>query len=87
MTTPNDESLNEVDRNRSVYLDDADAVEKTTYAGNAHGADVGGNTDPGPEVTAPVNRPDGLGALGWVTLVLALLALAVYATGLFQRAG
>lgn len=84
MTTPHDESLNEVDRNRSVYLDGADAVEKTTYAGNAHGADVGGNNaEHGLRVTAPVKRSEGLGALGWITLVLAVLALAVYATGLF----
>ncbi len=83
MTTPHDESLNEVDRNKSVYLDGADAVEKTTYAGNAHGADVGGNAEHGPRVTAPVKRAEGLGALGWIALVLAALALAVYATGLF----
>jgi hypothetical protein len=81
VTTPHDESLNEVDRNKNVYLDGADAVEKTTYSGDAHGADVGDNQ--GYRVTAPVSRPGGLGAIGWITLVLALLALAIYATGLF----
>jgi hypothetical protein len=83
VTNPNDESLNEVDRNKNVYLDDADAIEKTTYAGDAHGADVGEDAKPGLEVTAPVNRPGGLGTVGWITLAVAALALAIYATGLF----
>ena len=82
MTNPHDESLNEVDRNNNVYLDDADAVEKTTYASDAHGADVG-DTKPGLHVTAPVDRPGGLGTMGWIALVLAALALAIYASGLF----
>ena len=39
-TRDDGETINQVDRNRNAYLDDADAVEKTTYVGDRHGADV-----------------------------------------------
>jgi hypothetical protein len=84
VATPDDgETLNQVDRNRNAYLDDADAVEKTTFVGDRHGADVGNSADKRVPVTAAVDRPSGLGPLGWIAVVLALLALAVYAAGLF----
>jgi hypothetical protein len=83
--TPDDgETLNKVDRNANVYLDDADAVEKTTYVGDRHGADVGHDAQDTVPVTAPVDRPKGLGPIGWIALVLAALAFAIYASGLFR---
>jgi len=78
------ESVNEVPRNANVDLGDADAVEKTTYLGDRHGADVGGKADAPVAVSAPVRSERGLGPIGWVATLLALLALAIYAAGLFD---
>ena len=86
MGTPDDgETLNQIDRSRNEYLDldDADAIEKTTYVGDRRGADVGNGADTPVPVTAPVDRLSGLGPIGWLAVVLAGLALAVYAAGLF----
>ena len=63
----------------------AEAVEKTTYASDARGADVGERQLPHIGVTAAVRSGDGLGPIGWVTLVLALLAFAAYAAGFLTR--
>jgi len=85
--TPDDgETLNQTDRNRNAYvdLDDADAIEKTTYVGDRHGADVGHDAEDTVPVTAPVDRPNGLGPVGWIAVVLAALALVIYASGLFS---
>jgi hypothetical protein len=62
----------------------ADAVEKTTYAGDARGADVEGRQVPSTGVTASVKSGGGLGPLGWGALFLALLAFAAYAAGLLR---
>jgi hypothetical protein len=62
----------------------ADSVDKTTYASDVHGSGVAkGQTRPVP-VTATVRSGGGFGALGWVALLLALLAFAAYAMGLFR---
>ena len=82
-TRDDGETINQVDRNRNAYLDDGDAVEKTTFVGDRHGADVVNGADNQVPVTATVDRPSGLGPLGWIAVVLALVALAVYAAGLF----
>jgi hypothetical protein len=83
-TREDGETVNQVDRNKNVYLDDADAIEKTTYAGDRHGTDVGDDANEAVPVTAPVDRPSGLGPVGWIAVVLAALALAVYGAGLFR---
>ena len=70
-------------RNTEPYLGGADAVEKTGDLGDIHGADV---NDPGQgpvETTATVRHDGGLGAIGWILLVLAILVAVAYATGLF----
>jgi hypothetical protein len=62
----------------------ADSVDKTTYASDVHGSDaVEGQTRPVP-VTATVSSGGGFGALGWGALLLAFLAFAAYAMGLFR---
>lgn len=71
------------DRNSEPYIGGADAVEKTTYASDVHGADANGAAESPVPVTASVGHDHGLGVVGWVALVLALLALAAYAAGLF----
>ena len=65
-------------------LSGADAVEKTTYVGDVHGADVHGtnNVPPG-GVTASV-RSGGTSPIVWIAAVLAILALVAYAAGLFS---
>ena len=82
MAARNDESLNEVPRNANVDLGDADAVEKSTYLGDRHGAEVCGDADEPVPLTAPVRHDRGLGAIGWITALLAALALVIYAAGL-----
>jgi hypothetical protein len=69
------------DRASKPYLGGADAVEKTTYAGDAHGTDP--NDTARPPVTATVRHGGGLGTLGWIVLVLAVLVAIAYAAGLF----
>ena len=84
MDARDSESLNELPRNADVDLGDADAVEKTTYAADRHGADVGGDAHQPVAVTASVRSERGLGPLGWIVALLALVALAIYAAGLFS---
>ena len=60
----------------------ADAVQKTTSLGDAHGTDATGSASSG-GVTAPVASRGGLGVLGWGVLVVAALLLVAYAAGLF----
>ena len=71
------------DRNAQPYLGDADAVDKTTYVGNAHSTDAGESAMTSPRVTAAVRSGGGMGVLGWVALGLAAVALVAYAFGLF----
>jgi len=62
----------------------ADAVDKTTYVGDVHGSGAAeAQTRPVP-LTATVSSGGGFGPLGWVALLLALLAFAAYAIGLFR---
>jgi len=72
------------DRNFAPQLGDADAVDKTTYVGDAHGADQQTAATTKSPVTAPVRSSGGFGVLGWVALGLAALAFGVYAIGLFR---
>jgi hypothetical protein len=62
----------------------ADAVEKTTYVADVHGAEVEEREPPPVPLTATVSSGGGFGALGWAAILLALLAFATYAMGLFQ---
>ena len=64
-------------------LSGADAVEKTTYVGDVHGADVRGNNVPPGGVTASV-RSGGTSPIVWIAALLAILALVAYAAGLFS---
>jgi hypothetical protein len=69
------------DRNSEPYLGGADAVEKTTAAGDVHGADAHARpTSAG--VTASVSHGSP-SQLVWVLLVLAVLVVLAYAVGLF----
>jgi hypothetical protein len=69
------------DRNDEPYLGGADAVEKTTGAGDVHGA--GAHAPRATEgVTATVPRGGGPGALVWVLLALVVLVVLAYAIGL-----
>jgi hypothetical protein len=62
----------------------ADSVDKTTYVSDVHGSGTAeGQTRPVP-VTATVSSGGGFGALGWLALLLAILAFAAYAMGLFR---
>jgi hypothetical protein len=62
----------------------ADAVPKTTYVSDVHGADVTEAQARPVGLTATVSSGRGFGALGWGALVLAVLAFAAYAMGLFR---
>ena len=79
-------SVNDTDRNRNEqpYLGGADAVDKTTYRGNAHSADTDEAAVTEPRVTAAVPSSGGLGMLGWIALGLGLVALVAYGVGLFR---
>ena len=68
---------------REAALGGADAVEKTSYAGTAHGAEPGDAPEQNAAVTAQVGSGGGPGVFGWVAGLLALLALAAYAAGMF----
>ena len=70
-------------RNTEPYLGGADAVEKTSDLGDVHGADVNEPAQAPVEVAATVPHRGGLGPIGWIVLVLAVLVLAAYAAGLF----
>jgi hypothetical protein len=69
------------DRNTEPYLGGADAVQKTTYNADVHGAESAGATETVGGVTAAVPSRRGLGPLGWTVLVLATLVLVAYAAG------
>ena len=71
------------DRNATVDLGDADAVEKTTYEGNAHGTEPGDRNEQNPGLTATVAPGRGLNPLAWIAIILGVLALVAYAVGLF----
>ena len=83
MTAPDANNQVRRDRNATVDVGDADAVEKTTYVGDAHGTEPGDAPEQNQRVTAAVESGGGLGPLGWIALVLGALALIAYATGLF----
>ena len=70
-------------RNTEPYLGGADAVEKTSTLGDVHGSEVNDPAHSLVETTATVAHNRGLGAIGWILLVLAILVAAAYATGLF----
>ena len=70
-------------RNTEPYLGGADAVEKTSTLGDVHGASVNDAAEAPVGLTATVPHRGGLGAVGWVLLVLAILVAVAYATGLF----
>jgi hypothetical protein len=70
--------------NRADAVGGADSVEKTSYASDVHGSEVGaGKQEPVP-VTATVRSGGGFGFLGWGALLLAILAFAAYAAGLMR---
>ena len=71
------------DRNNSAYLGGGDAVEKTTYVSDVHGAGVNDAEGSPVGLTATVRHSGGLGALGWILLVLVVLVVVAYAAGLF----
>lgn len=70
-------------RNTEPYLGGADAVEKTSTLGDVHGSDVNDDAQVPVGLTATVPHRGGLGAIGWILLVLAILVAVAYATGLF----
>jgi hypothetical protein len=70
-------------KNPETALGGADAVEKTTYVADVHGAEVEAREPPPVPLTATVSSGGGFGALGWAAILLALLAFATYAMGLF----
>jgi len=81
MTTPQRPDRDDYPNPESA-LGGADAIEKTTYAGNAHGTEPGRRGVGDEPVTARV-RSGGPGVIGVVVGILALLAFAIYAIGLF----
>ena len=78
-----------IDRRQSTDADPdpvmsgADAVEKSTYVGDVHGADVGDREARGVPVTASVPSGGGASPIAWIAAILAILALLAYAVGLF----
>jgi hypothetical protein len=70
-------------RKTEPYLGGADAVEKTSTLGDVHGADVNDADRLPVGLTATVPHRGGLGAIGWILLVLAILVAVGYASGLF----
>jgi len=72
------------DRTSQPYIGGADAVDKTTYRGAAHGTDTAEAASSTGRYAATVRSGGGLGWLGWLALGLAALAFAAYAIGLFR---
>ena len=70
-------------RNDQAYLGGGDAVEKTTYVSDVHGAGVNDAAHAPVGLTATVRHAGGLGAIGWILLVLVVLVVVAYAAGLF----
>ena len=66
------------------YLGGADAVEKTSYVGDASGADVGARAQNAPVTATVRSGGGGLGLVGWVVVLLAVFVLAAFAAGLFR---
>ncbi len=62
----------------------ADSVDKTTYVSDVHGSGAGSEQTRPVPLTATVSSGGGFGALGWGAILLALLAFAAYAMGLFR---
>jgi hypothetical protein len=73
--------MEQPERDREAELGGADSIEKTTYAGNAHGAALPDHTK-NPAVTAAV-RPTGANPVVWVTAFLALVVVLAYLLGFF----
>ena len=63
-------------------LSGADAVEKTTYVGDVHGADAEERTTDRVPVTASVPS-GGASPIAWIAGILAALALIAYAVAMF----
>ena len=70
--------------NAETALGGADAVEKTTYTGNAHGTEPGAGAGQKPPVTAQVPHGGGTNVVMWIAAVLALIVAAVYGASLFR---
>ena len=64
-------------------LSDADAVEKTTWVADVHGADTEASGQRGVEVTAAVHA-DSASPIAWIAGVLAVLALVAYGAAMFS---
>ena len=71
-------------RNSETALGGADAVEKTTWVGDAHGTEPGRGPDKHADVTAQVGAGRGANPMAWVAAVIALGALAIYALGFIR---
>jgi hypothetical protein len=69
-------------RKTEPYLGGADAVQKTSTLGDVPGSEVNDPAHAPVESTATVQHNGGLGAIGWILLVLAILVAVAYATGL-----
>ena len=69
--------------NGEPFLGGADAVEKTTYLDDVHGAGVNDADASRVNVGATVPHRGELGPLRWVLLALAALVIIAYAAGLF----
>ena len=70
------------DADPDPVMSGADAVEKTTYVADVHGADVGDAATRGVPVTATVPS-GGTSPIVWIAAILAALALVAYAAALF----
>ena len=70
--------------NPETALGGADAVEKTTYAGNAHGTEPGAAPGQNVNVTAQVPHGGGTNVALWITAVIAILVAIVYGISLFR---
>ena len=73
---------NQTDAVPDPVLSGADAVEKTTYVADVHGADVGARKVDGEPVTASVPS-GGAAPIAWIAAILAILALVAYAAAMF----
>jgi hypothetical protein len=83
MTGPDARDPSGRDRNDAAYVGGADAVEKTTYVSDVHGAEVEEREQQAGLVAAEVPHDRGLGVMGWAAVLLAVLTFVAYAAGLF----
>ena len=74
--------LTHTDGDPDPILTGADAVEKTTYVADVHGAGTEATGMRGVEVTASV-QSDSAPPIAWIAGVLAMLALVVYGAAMF----